>query len=84
MSIAKLIPHTVYSILCSRYQRNKLKLDDVPKMPEWQRIRLLHSSNDVSVPDLYVRRASVVQGLPGGFMGRKSSGGQLPRESTSM
>jgi hypothetical protein len=35
-----------------RHQRNKLKLDDVPKLPEWQRLRLQHCSNDMSVPNL--------------------------------
>lgn len=60
--------------IIDKHQRNKLKLDDAPKLPEWQRLRLLHSSNDVSVPDLYVRRASVVQGIPGSFAGRKNSG----------
>ena len=49
-----------------RHQRNKLKLDDVPKLPEWQRLRYQHtSSNDMSVPNLVIRRASVVQGPMG-------------------
>ena len=59
-----------------RHQRNKLKLDDVPKLPEWQRLRHQHSSADVAVPNLVIRRASVVQG-PMGFdhSGRKNSAG---------
>ncbi len=38
-----------------RHQRNKLKLDDVPKLPEWQRLRLQHNNHDVSVPNLVIR-----------------------------
>ena len=59
----------------SRHQRNKLKLDDVPKLPEWQRLRLQHCSNDMSVPNLVIRRASVVQGH-GDIFQRKNSGGE--------
>ena len=60
----------------SRHQRNKLKLDDVPKLPEWQRLRLQHCSNDMSVPNLVIRRASVVQGH-GDIFQRKNSGGKI-------
>lgn len=65
-----------------RHQRNKLKLDDVPKLPEWQRLRLQHSSNDMSVPNLVIRRASVVQGLPADFHSshRKNSAGKRTRQ----
>ncbi len=58
-----------------RHQRNKLKLDDVPKLPEWQRLRHQHSSADMSVPNLVIRRASVVQGASPleAIMGRKGS-----------
>ena len=51
-----------------------MKLDDVPKLPEWQRLRYQHSSADMNVPNLVIRRASVVQG-PAGYdlMGRKNS-----------
>jgi hypothetical protein len=59
-----------------RHQRNKLKLDDVPKLPEWQRLRLQHCSNDMSVPNLVIRRASVVQGH-GDIFQRKNSGGKI-------
>ncbi|TRY61045.1 hypothetical protein TCAL_08271, partial [Tigriopus californicus] len=73
----------VHEVLQEIHQRNKLKLDDAPKLPEWQRLRLLHSSNDVSVPDLYVRRASVVQGIPNSFAGRKNSGGGSSPENNN-
>lgn len=64
-----------------RHQRNKLKLDDVPKLPEWQRLRQQHAAADISVPNLVIRRPSLVQG-PGGEYGshpgsRKLSGGIL-------
>nr|XP_040582110.1 SCY1-like protein 2 [Lepeophtheirus salmonis] len=55
-----------------RHQRNKLKLDDVPKLPEWQRLRYQHSVSDVSVPNLIIRRPSVVQG-PSDLYYRKNS-----------
>ena len=63
----------------NRHQRNKLKLDDVPKLPEWQRLRQQHAAADISVPNLVIRRPSLVQG-PGGEFGshpgsRKLSGG---------
>ena len=61
-------------IIFYRHQRNKLKLDDVPKLPEWQRLRQQHSTADISVPNLVIRRASLVQG-PGGEYPRKLSGG---------
>lgn len=61
-----------------KHQRNKLKLDDVPKLPEWQRLRHQHSTADMMVPNLVIRRASVVQG-PLGYDhltgGRKNSAG---------
>ena len=59
-----------------RHQRNKLKLDNVPKLPEWQRLRHQHSSADMSVPNLVIRRASVVQGPAFDLMGRKNSAGK--------
>ena len=61
-----------------RHQKNKLKLDDVPKLPEWQRLRYQHSSVDMTVPNLVIRRASVVQGPLGyDLMGRKNSAGEI-------
>ena len=57
-----------------RHQRNKLKLDDVPKLPEWQRLRQQHATADIAVPNLVIRRPSLVQG-PGGDYSRKLSGG---------
>lgn len=69
--------------LTSRHQRNKLKLDDVPKLPEWQRLRLQHTSNDMSVPNLVIRRPSVVQGVPIDYLGiRKNSGGEAVVRAT--
>ena len=67
--------HSFKTFFC-RHQKNKLKLDDVPKLPEWQRLRYQHSSVDMTVPNLVIRRASVVQG-PMGYdhMGRKNSAG---------
>lgn len=44
-----------------RHQRNKLKLDDVPKLPEWQRLRLQHCSNDMSVPNLVIRDQKLIK-----------------------
>ena len=62
----------------SRHQKNKLKLDDVPKLPEWQRLRYQHTSADMTVPNLVIRRASVVQGPLGyDLMGRKNSAGKF-------
>lgn len=52
-----------------------MKLDNVPKLPEWQRLRHQHSSADMSVPNLVIRRASVVQGPAFDLMGRKNSAG---------
>lgn len=66
-----------------RHQRNKLKLDDVPKLPEWQRLRHQHSSNDMSVPNLVIRRASVVQGTAMDIMGRKNSAAASIQSSNS-
>ena len=56
-----------YFFFSKRHQRNKLKVDDVvPKLPEWQRLRQQHNSSaDVLVPNLVIRRASVVQGTVG-------------------
>ena len=75
----------VIPILEYRHQRNKLKLDDVPKLPEWQRLRQQHGTADITVPNLVIRRPSVVQG-PGGEYGmspgmRKLSGGKDALES---
>ena len=69
-------PSFIQNVLFFRHQKNKLKLDDVPKLPEWQRLRYQHSSVDMNVPNLVIRRASVVQG-PMGYdhMGRKNSAG---------
>ena len=53
-----------------RHQRNKLRLDDVPKLPEWQRLRHQHSSTDMTVPNLVIRRASLVP-APHDLTGRK-------------
>ena len=57
-----------------RHQRNKLKLDDVPKPPEWQRLRHQHSVTSMgaempAVPNLVIRRPSVVAGVGGGGVG---------------
>ena len=52
-----------------RHQRNKLKLDDaVPKPAEWQRLRHQHSVASMAaempaVPNLVIRRPSVVAGV---------------------
>lgn len=54
----------------NRHQRNKLRLDDVPKLPEWQRLRHQHSSADMTVPNLVIRRASLVP-APHDLTGRK-------------
>ena len=54
-----------------RHQRNKLRLDDVPKLPEWQRLRHQHSTTDMTVPNLVIRRASLVPGAPNDLTGRK-------------
>ena len=62
-------------ILFYRHQRNKLKLDDVPKLPEWQRLRQQHATADISVPNLVIRRPSLVQGPGGDQYPRKLSGG---------
>ena len=63
-------------IISFRHQRNKLKLDDVPKLPEWQRLRQQHATADISVPNLVIRRPSLVQGPGGECPGsRKLSGG---------
>ena len=52
-------------------------MDDVPKLPEWQRLRHQHSAADMSVPNLVIRRASVVQGPLGyNLMGFKESSGK--------
>jgi hypothetical protein len=75
----------VSKIICRltcRHQRNKLKLDDVPKLPEWQRLRLQHSSNDMSVPNLVIRRASVIQGHGDIYQARKNSGGKMTKDDT--
>ena len=56
--------------LLYRHQRNKLRLDDVPKLPEWQRLRHQHSSTDMTVPNLVIRRASLVP-APHDLTGRK-------------
>ena len=60
-----------------RHQRNKLKLDDVPKLPEWQRLRQQHTANDnVAIPNLVIRRPSLVQGPGGDQYPRTLSGGK--------
>ena len=58
----------VFQIHQSRHQRNKLKLDEVPKPAEWQRLRHQHSVASMgtaeampAVPNLVIRRPSVVQ-----------------------
>ena len=69
-----------WKLLCFvyRHQRNKLKLDDVPKLPEWQRLRQQHATADISVPNLVIRRPSLVQGPGGECPGsRKLSGGNF-------
>ena len=57
-----------------------MKLDDVPKLPEWQRLRQQHSqSNDIGcVPNLVIRRPSLVHG-PGGeqYTWKLSGGNQI-------
>ena len=66
----------IYIYILCRHQRNKLKLDDVPKLPEWQRLRQQHQTNDMSVPNLVIRRPSLVQGPGGDQTPRKVSGGK--------
>ena len=48
----------------------------MPKLPEWQRLRHQHSSADMTVPNLVIRRASLVQGA-GDLLGRKVPAGRL-------
>ena len=66
----KLMKNAKIKKLLYRHQRNKLRLDDVPKLPEWQRLRHQHSSTDMTVPNLVIRRASLVP-APHDLTGRK-------------